>query len=288
MLATLITGLAIGSIYAVIAVGYNLTWLTSRVINFAYAAFVVTGMFFTVWLYGLGLSFPLILLILVGIGALVALAEYLVAILPLRNRGDHAELVTTVGVTTILQGLIFLTKAPDGQRVPSVLPTGLVELFDGSRMGWAEILVIAVTVVVALGAHLWTTRTRTGLAALAQSEDQDAALVLGVRPQRIAIIMFVVSGSLGFVVAPFIGAMTFAVVALAITLAVKGFVVLALGGIGSQLGALVAGLFLGIVEALVLRFTDAVYQNLVIYLIFIFALLVRPQGLFGAVRAREV
>lgn len=288
MLVTLISGLAIGSIYSLVAVGYNLTWLTSKAVNFAYAAFIVTGMFLTAWMHGLGLPFPVILIILIALGAVVAFIEYLVAILPLRGRGDHAELVTTVGVTTVLQGLIFFFSPDDVMRVPSVVPEGLIDIAGGGRIAPAELLIVVVAVVVALGAHLWSTKTRSGLAALAQSEDRDAALILGVRPGRIAAVMFVLSGSLGFVLAPFIGPITFAIVAIAITLSIKGFVVLAIGGIGSQLGALIAGLALGVVEAFVITVASASYQNLVVYLIFIATLLLRPQGIFGARKERAV
>ncbi|GAA3007627.1 branched-chain amino acid ABC transporter permease [Microbacterium aurantiacum] len=288
MLVTLISGLAIGAIYSLVAVGYNLTWLTSKAVNFAYAAFIVTGMFLTAWMYSLGIPFPVIFLILIAIGAIVAFIEYITAILPLQNRGDHAELVTTVGVTTVLQGLIFFFSPDDVVRVPFFGPEGLIDLPGGGRIAPAELVIIVIAVVVALGAHFWSTKTRSGLAALAQSEDRDAALILGVRPGRIAAVMFVLSGSLGFVLAPFIGPITFAIVAIAITLSIKGFVVLAIGGIGSQLGALIAGLSLGVVESLVITVASASYQNLVVYLIFIATLLLRPQGIFGARKERTV
>lgn len=288
MLITLITGLSIGAIYALVAVGYNLTLLTSMVANFAYAAFIVTGMYLAVFLYDLAFPPILIFLILIAVGAIVALAEYVTAILPIARRGDHAELVTTVGVTTILQGILFFVSQTDAVAVPFLIPNELIDVVGGGRTRPAELFLIAVAVIVAVGAHLWSTKTRIGLAATAQSEDRDAALILGVRPGRIAAIMFVVSGSLGFVLAPFVGPVTFAVVGLASVLAIKGFVVLAIGGLGNQLGALLAGLILGVIEAVVVRVADASYQNLVVYAIFIAILLIRPQGLFGQTRERVV
>lgn len=288
MLVTLISGLAIGSIYTIIAVGYNLTWLTSKVVNFAFGAFVVSGMFVTIWLTQLGLSPLFIFGILIAIGSVVATIEYYVAIRPLQGRGDHAELVTTVGITTVLQGLIYLIVGDTPLKVPFFVSNELIEMPGGERSTWAEIIMVVVGIVVSLAAHFWATRTRSGLAALAQSEDRDAALILGVRPGRIAVLMFIVSGALGFVVSPFVGPVTFAVAAIAATLAVKGFVVLAIGGIGSQLGALIGGLSLGLIEAIVIRVADSSYQQLVVYAIFIAVLLLRPQGLFGEVKERAV
>jgi branched-chain amino acid transport system permease protein len=288
VLITIISGLSLGAIYSLVAVGYNLTMLTSMVANFAYAAFIVTGMYLTVYLYSIGLTPVLIFAILIAVGALVALIEYLAAIRPIQNRGDHAELVTTVGVTTILQGLLYLLTTGDAQPVPFFANNDLIDVPGGGRTTPADLALIAVAIVIAVGAHLWSTRTRTGLAALAQSEDRDAALILGVRPGRMAIIMFVLSGALGFALAPFVGPVTFAVVGVASVLAIKGFVVLAIGGIGNQLGALIAGLILGIIESLVVRFADVAFQNLAVFLIFIAILLIRPQGLFGQVRERAV
>lgn len=288
MLVTLISGLATGSIYTIVAVGYNLTWLTAKVVNFAFAMFIVTGMYFTVWMYSLGFNPLAIFAVLIIVGALIALIEYYVAIRPIANRGDHAELVTTVGVTTALQGLILLFNTSEAIRVPFFGGDTLIDVFGGGRTSVASIVLIVVAVIIAIGTHLWSTRTRSGLAALAQSEDRNAALVLGVRPARTAFLVFVLSGVLGFVVAPFVGPVTFAIVTIGAVLAIKGFVVLAIGGLGSQFGALVGGLLLGVIEAFVIRFADATYQNPVVYLVFILFLLLRPQGLFGANRERTV
>lgn len=288
MLSILISGGAIGLIYSAIAIGYNMTWLTSRVINFAYAAFIVTGMFLSVVLYDKGVPFAVTLLILLATGAALAGLEYVLAILPVMNRGDNAELVTTIGVTTLLQGTIYLFVVSAATRVPSITSSNLISIRGGGNISWAEILVIAVVLLLGFGMHAWGKYTKTGLAALAQSEDRDAALILGVRPKHIATAMFVTSGMIAFGLAPVVGPVTFAVVGLAIPLAIKGFVALALGGVGSQTGALLGGLTIGILEAVVARHVDVSFQNLSIYILFLGILLLRPQGLFGGVGQRTV
>jgi len=288
MLVALISGLATGGVYALVAVGYNLTWLTSKAVNFAHAAFIVTGMFFAVWLYRQHVPAALVVLILVVVGALVAGIEYAVAILPLRGRGDQGELVTTIGVTTTLQGIIYLASPQDVLQVHFFGPTGYVDLPGNQKVAPVDFILIAVAIVIALAAHFWSTRTRSGLAALAQSEDRDAALILGVRPGLFAAVGFVVSGALGFGLAVVVGPYTFAVVSVASTLAIMGFVVLAIGGLGSQLGALIGGLALGVVQGGVVLYASATWQNLVIYAVFIAVLLLRPQGIFGSARERAV
>jgi len=287
MFASIVSGMALGAVYALVAVGYNLTWLTGKAINFAQAGFAVAGMFLAVWCYGQGLSPVAVFAILVAAGGLVATVEYVVALRPLRGRGEHAELITTLGFSTIIQGVILLFVSDDALRVPFFGPEQLIDV-PGGRIAPVELVLVAVAVVVGLGAHLWATRTRSGLAALAQSEDRDAALVLGIRPERISFVVFVVSGVLGSVMAPLAGPKTFAAVALVSLLAIKGFVVLALGGVGSLLGALVGGLAIGVVEAVVVRLTDAAFQNIAVFGIFIVTLLVRPRGLFGERKERYV
>lgn len=287
MLPALVTGSALGSIYALVAAGYNLTWLTGRVINFAQAAFMVSGMFITVWLYNRGVPAVAVIAILACIGALVAAVEYLVAIWPLQGRGGHNELVTTVGVTTVIEGVILLLVIEDSLRVPFFGPTHLIDL-PGGRVAPVEFVLIALALLLCYGAHWWATRTRPGLAALAQAEDRDAALILGLRPGRIAFLGFMTSGVIGFAIAPIVGAMTFAAVGLMALLAVKGFVALAIGGVGSFVGCLVGGVGIGVVESLVSHLADAEYQNLAIFAVFLCALLLRPQGLFGRTRERIV
>jgi len=287
MTATLISGLALGAVYTLVAVGFNLTWLTTRAVNFAQGAFVVAGTFIAVFCYDRGIPAAVTFLILVVVGGAVAALEYTVAIRPVEKRGDHAELVTTVGAMTIIQGVILLFVADDAQRVPSLLSEDLIEL-PGGRVSPADILLIIVALVVALGVHYWTKRSRSGLAAMGISEDKEAAQILGVNTLRFSYLSFIASGVLGFCAAMVIGPKTFAIVALAATLTIKGFIALAIGGLGSSLGALMAGLGIGIIELLIARYFGASWQNTAVFIVFITVMLIRPRGLFGEARERVV
>lgn len=287
MIATLLSGLALGSVYTLVAVGFNLTWLTTRAVNFAQGAFTVAGMFIAVFCYDRGLSGPVTFLVLAVIGAAAAALEYTVAIRPVEKRGDHAELVTTVGAMTIIQGLILLFVADDARRVPSLLSEDLIDL-PGGRVSPAEILLVVIALVIALGVHYWTKHTRSGLAAVGISEDREAAQILGVNTLRFSYLSFMASGVLGFAAAMVIGPKTFAIVALAATLTIKGFIALAIGGLGSSLGALMAGLGIGIVELLIARYFGASWQNTAVFIIFITVMLIRPRGLFGQALERAV
>lgn len=287
MIATLISGLALGSVYALIAYGFNLTWLTTRAVNFAQGAFVVAGMFITVACFAAGLPPVVTMVILALAGAGVAALEYTVAIRPVQKRGDHAELVTTVGAMTVIQGVLLLLITQDAQKVPALVPD---ELFDlpGGRVSPSDLLLIAIAIVVGLGLHYWTRRTRSGLAAMGISQDREAAQVLGVNTLRFSYISFMASGALGFVGAMFIGPKTFAVVAIAATLTIKGFIALAIGGLGNSLGAMVSGLVLGLVEIMVARLLGSTWQNLAIFILFIAVMMIRPRGLLGEKQERMV
>jgi branched-chain amino acid transport system permease protein len=280
MIATVLLGLAIGSIYVFVAVGYNLTWITSRVINFAQGALMVAGVFLTVLLYQHHVPVILIFVILAVTGALMATVELVIAILPIMSRGAHAELVTTVGAMTVIQGVIGLFVVQASESVPFFGPTKLVH-FPGASLTPDELLLIPLAIAVGLGAHFWATRTRSGLAAVSLSEDRDAALVLGVNTRRFTFFAFMASGALGLAIAPVVGPQTTAVISLAPTLAVYGFVVLAIAGVGSQIGAIIGGLFVGVLQQVVSLKLGPNYQNLAVFAVFLAVLMVRPTGLFG-------
>ncbi len=287
MIATLLAGLSTGAVYALVAFGYNLTWLTTRALNFAQGAFMVAGMFLTITMYERGVPFPAALVVLAVAGALVAAVELVLAVRPVLSKDGHGELVTTLGVTIMIQGVILLLVAEDVRQVPFFGPEGLIDV-PGGRVAPAELILIGVTVAIGLLAHLYTRRSRAGLAAMALSEDREAAMVLGVNTARFSFVTFMASGALGFVVAPFVGPKTFAIAGLALLLAIKGFVALAVGGLGSQIGALIGGLGVGVVEALVVRGLGADWQNASVFVLFVLVMTLRPRGLFGEVKERTV
>jgi branched-chain amino acid transport system permease protein len=285
VVATLLAGLSLGAVYALVAIGYNLTWLTTKAVNFAQGAFMVTGMFLTVFLYDRGVPAPVAIVLLGAIGVVVAAVEYFLAVRPVLGRGEHSELVTTLGAATILQGIILVLVADDVQRVPFFGSTELIDV-PGGRVSPAELVLIVLAAVIGVAAHIWTRRSLAGLAAMGLSEDRDAAMLLGVNTARFSLLTFMASGLLGFAIAPFVGPKTFAVVGLALLFAIKGFVALALGGLGSQIGALIAGMSIGVLEAFIGRYMGAQWQNTSVFLVFV--LMLRPRGLFGQKRERVV
>lgn len=287
MIATVLGGLALGAVYTLVGIGFNIAWLTTRAINFAQGGFVMAGAFLTVFLGSQGVPTVVVFLILLVVGAVLAAVEYALAIQPVQARGEHAELVTTVGFITVIQGVILFFVSDDALRVPSLVSGELIAV-PGGFVSPSELLLIGVAVLVGVAAHLWSWHTRFGLAAMGVSEDREAAMVLGVNTRRFSYLTFMASGALGFGIAQVVGPETFAIVALATLLSIKGFVALAIGGFGSNLGVLIGGLAVGVVEALVARTVGAAWQNSAVFVIFVVLMLVRPRGLFGEAKERVV
>lgn len=187
----------------------------------------------------------------------------------------------------MIQGVIGILVVSASETVPFFGPTKLIS-FPGGSLAPDELLLIPLAVAVGVAAHLWATRTQSGLAAVSLSEDREAALALGVNTRRFTFVSFMVSGTLAMVVAPFVGPKTTAVTSIATTLAVYGFVVLAVAGVGSQLGAVIGGLGVGVVQQVVARQIGPNWQNLAVFAVFMTVLMVRPTGLFGERRERVV
>ncbi|QNG20152.1 branched-chain amino acid ABC transporter permease [Rhodococcus triatomae] len=280
------TGLALGAVYALVAIGYNIVFVSSHTFNFAQAQLMMVGTF--VAYTGLvTLRLPAVVVFVMAVLAVTALAaiEEIVAVRPV---ADHqSQLVTTLGVATLLNGATQLIWGTEPLSVPFFGSQDPITVLGG-RTYPVEIalLALAVGLVIALG--YFTRNTMTGLALMGISEDREAAMLRGVNVRRLALGAFAASGALAGAAGLFVGPKTFAVATLGAALAIKGFVALAIGGFGSLPGALVGGLTVGLVESFTALEFGAQYSNIAVFVVLIVILMVKPAGLFGAVRERVV
>jgi branched-chain amino acid transport system permease protein len=290
---TIWAGLVQGAIYALVASGFTLSLLPSGVFNFAQGALVVSGSYLTyLWLHTLGLPSVVALVLNLVAGLLMGVVCELVTVRPLRFargvvQGGPAELVTTVGMATMLIGLISVIWGTDPLRVPWNGPARVVNAI-GVHADPVEIVVVGASIVVAVGLFAVFRYTRMGQACRAVAEDREAAMLRGVNVDLLSIGAFACAGALAGVVSMAIGPVTFAIPTLANSLALGGFVALAIGGEGSFLGALGGGLVIGLVSAFAARYIDVNYANLSILALLLVTLSVRPKGLGGAAEARSV
>jgi branched-chain amino acid transport system permease protein len=280
------SGLALGAVYTLVAIGYNIVFVSSDTFNFAQAQLMMVGTF--VAYTGLvTLKLPVLVVAVMATVTVMILAglEEVIAVRPVKDHQN--QLVTTLGVATLISGATQLIWGSEPLTVPFFGSNEPITLLGG-RTYPVEIalLVLAIVLVVLLGQ--FSKRTVTGLALLGISEDREAAMLRGVNVRALALAAFAASGALAGFLGLFVGPKTFAVATLGSALAIKGFVALAIGGFGSLPGALVGGLMVGLVESYAALELGSEYSNIAVFVVLIVILMVRPAGLFGRVRERVV
>ena len=287
MITTLWAGLSIGAVYALVAIAYNIVFVGTRVFNFAQAYILMVGTFIAVEV-ATRFELPLAVAIIVcaAAGALIGAIEEFVAIRPLARSGSHNELVTTLGVGVVLSGIALVLWGSEPKSIPYLKEHGVLDALGG-RVTVGELVLIAVAIIAGIGMWLLSTRTSMGLTALATSEDRDAAMLRGVNVRGLATGAFALAGALVGAVAPVVATKTYATYHLGEGLAVKAFLVLALGGFGSMIGALIAAGIVGILEMFAARYLGSDWQNITVFVLLLIVLIVLPHGLFSRGKAQE-
>ncbi len=286
MMTLIWSALTIGAIYALVATGYNIVFTASGVFNFAHAQLMMLGVFIA-YAGIVVLKLPIIAVFVMagGIVFLAAALEERIAIRPVRMA--EAQLVTTVGVATFINGAVQRIWGPNPLSVPFVGSNRLLTVFGGRVLPY-EIAIIVVSIVVVFGLMVLSKRTMIGLAMLAVAENREAALLRGVNVRRLALGAFAFSGLLAGLLGPIIGPQTFAAAGLASAIALYGFVALAIGGFGSLPGGLIGGFVVGFAEEFTARYVNLNYPDIVVFVILLIVLLLKPDGLFGKPRERAV
>jgi branched-chain amino acid transport system permease protein len=283
MMTLLWSGLASGAVYALVAIGYNIVFISSQTFNFAQAQLVMVGAF--VAYYGLvTLHLPAAVVALMAAASVLALAglEERLAVRPVAD--PEAQLVTTLGVATLLNGGTQLIWGSQARSVPFFGPNGIVSILGG-RVYPVEIALVAAAVLLVVVFWYLSRRLMIGLALLAMAANREAAMLRGVNVRRLALGAFALSGAVAGLIGMLAGPYTFADATLGSSLALYGFVALAIGGFGSMGGGLVGGAVVGITGALASRYLGAEYSDLCVFAVLLIVLFARPAGLF--VRARE-
>lgn len=280
------SGLALGAVYALVAIGYNIVYQSAKTFNFAHAQLLMLGVFVTyTCLMQWGLPWILVLILAAAAVAVVAAIENVVAVRPVKD--IHNVLVTTIGASTFLNGMVSLVWGNQPLAVSFPFGNDAIDLLGGRVYPIEPVLIVLVIAIVIV--DIWISRRfLVGLALQAMSEDSEAAQLRGVNIRAMAFGAFVVAGALAGAAAVFVGPKTFAVSTLGDSLALKGFVALAIGGFGSMPGALVGGAAVGLVEILAARYLGGTYSNLMIFVLLLSVFIVRPAGLFVQSTERTV
>jgi len=286
VLTVLVSGLASGALFAAAALVYNVMFSTSKVLGVTTGQNAMLGGVFGAWFIGnLHLPVALALLGSMAVGATFGFLTDLIAIRRVLNRSDeHLWLLSTLALATVTQQAVALWWGTE----PLPFPRLIRQDFSAGLADQKYWLPIITTLLLTGSIELFYRRTLYGKLFVAMSEDAFAARARGIPTDRIRALSYVLSGVMGGLAGFSAGQLTFAYFALGITLSLNGFIALAVGGLGSNAGALVGGAALGILSAVATYFIGGEYQNTVAVGLLMVVLLVKPAGLFGAQTARPV
>ncbi len=286
MLSALIAGLATGALYAAAALVYNVMFSTSKVLAVTTGHTAMLGGVFGAWfLQAFDLPVVVALLGSVVIGGLFGLLTDVVAIRRVLARSDeHLWLLSTLALATMVQQAVALWWGTEPKPFPRLIPQDFgVGLLD--QKYW---LPVAVAILLAIGLELFYRRTLYGKLFVAMSEDIFAARARGIPTDRIRMLSYVMAGALGGLAGFAAGQLTFAYFALGLTLTLNGFIALAVGGLGSNIGALVGGAALGILSSVATYYVGGEFQQTISVGLLMVVLLLKPEGLFGTRNVRPV
>jgi branched-chain amino acid transport system permease protein len=290
----LVNGLELGSLYALIALGYTLIYGILELLNFAHGDVFMVGAFLAAGVAALlvhnevaavpaGLAIGLMLLVAMGGAGLLGVGIERVAYRPLRNANRLAPLITAIGVSLLLESAIQVGVSPAPVLVPSNALVPQTVIHAGSvETPFTGVMLLAASVVLMIGLDIFVFRTRFGSAMRATAQDREAATFMGIDVDRVIMVTFFVASALAGLGGVLFG-LRYASIDffMGYLLGIKAFTAAVIGGIGNIRGAMVGGLLLGVLESLAGGFISTQFQDTFVFLVLIVALLVRPQGLFG-------
>jgi branched-chain amino acid transport system permease protein len=285
LLLVIISGLALGGLYGMTALVYNVMYSTSKVLSFGTGQFAMVGGIVAAWLV-LGWHLPMLVGLVACLlsGAIFGWLSELIAVRRIIAASDeHLWVLSTLALSTMVQEAMSLWWGTDPTPFPRVFPQEFAGVFDQKL--WFPLIL---SVLMALGLEYFYRHSMTGKLFIAMSEDSFAARARGVATSHMRSLSYILAGVLGALAGFAGGQLTFADFALGTALGLSGFIALAVGGIGSSVGALVGGAILGMLTSLTTHYFGAQYQKTIAIGLLILLLVVRPQGLFGSVRVRQV
>ena len=283
-LSYLISGISLGSIYAIIALGYTMVYGIARMLNFAHGDITMVGGFaiFTM-VSTLGMAPMVGILTAVAVCTVLGVTIEFVAYRPLRGASSLAVLITAIGVSYLLQNVALLIFGSNARQFTSVVTVPGIKLAGGRlSISGETIVTIVVCFVIMAGLTAFINKTKVGQAMLAVSEDRGAATLMGINVNKTIAITFAIGSALAAIagallcstypsLTPYTGSMP----------GIKAFVAAVFGGIGSIPGALIGGIILGVVENLSKAYISSQLSDAIVFSLLIIILLVRPTGILG-------
>ncbi len=283
-LSYFINGVSLGSIYAIIALGYTMVYGIARMLNFAHGDIIMVGGFVIFTMVNtLGLPSLASVLVAMVLCTILGITIERIAYRPLRSATSLAVLITAIGVSYLLQNIALLIFGSNARQFTSVVNLPNLKLAGGQlTISSVTIVTIITCIVIMAGLTSFINKTKIGQAMLAVSEDKGAATLMGIDVNRTITITFAIGSALAAVagallcsaypsLTPYTGSMP----------GIKAFVAAVFGGIGSIPGALIGGVLLGIIENLSKAYISSQLSDAIVFSVLIIVLLVRPTGILG-------
>ena len=282
LIQTLISGLSLGSIYALIALGYTMVYGIAKMLNFAHGDIIMVGAYAVITaVFTMGLPPFIAILISIALCALLGIVIEFLAYRPLRQAQPLAVLITAIGVSYLLQNLALLIYGSEQKAFPTIVALPTVHI-GGVYIDGITLATLVVTAVIMVALSLFINKTRMGKAMRAVSEDKEAAELMGIRVNRPITVTFAIGSALAGVAAIFYGAAyTYIRPTTGAMPGIKAFTAAVFGGIGSIPGAMLGGILLGVIEQLSKTYISTLWADAIVFGVLVVVLVVKPTGLLG-------
>jgi branched-chain amino acid transport system permease protein len=290
----LVNGITLGSVYALIALGFTLIFGVLRVIAFVQGgiymlgAFAGLGVALAAGSLGPGTTLVLAVAAGAGAGAVSNMAVDRIGYRPLRRSPNLMALISGIGLYTFIENFSGILFGRQPRAFPALLPSGRFRV-AGVSVTTAQVVVVALAVACMIGLYLYVEKTGIGLAMRATAERAETASLMGIEPERVILVTFAVSGALSGVAGVLVGTYVgIATPTMGFLIGIKAFTAAVIGGIGNVRGSLVGGLVIGMIEALGTGYVSSAWGDALVFAALVTILLVRPAGLFGRVSLEKV
>ena len=287
--SALVTGVGLGSMYGLLALGFYVTYAVSGTVNFAQGSTMMLGAV-TGFTFGVTLGLPWPVAIVGALAVCVAwgIVVEAIAVRPFARRGSDLWLMATVALGLILENVVLFTFGKDPRGMPAFALTAEAFSVGDLRVSTLQVTIPAVGLAIALALHALSRRTRLGKAMLAIVQNPDAARLMGIDVRAAIVAAYAISGLFAGIAGLLIAPLFTVSSSMGTLFGIKAFAVAILGGIGNPWGVMVAGLIYGSAESLITAAFGSTYTQIATFGLVIVALALRPDGLFGRAGVKKV
>lgn len=285
MLATFVqfifSGLTVGAIYALVALGFTLIYNASGVINFAQGEFVMLGGMLAVFFTHAGLPMPAAIALAIAVPAVIGVLVEKFTIEPVKGAETITLIIITLGVSLVIRGLVQVTLGKGTHTIPAFSGDAPI-MVAGAALTPQSLWVLGGTAIVVLVLWYFFARTLAGKAMLATSYNRIASQLVGINTNWVLLMSFALASALGALGGILVTPITLTSFDVGIMLGLKGFVAAVLGGLGSGLGAVIGGLLVGLIESTAAGYLSSAYKDAIPFVLILFILFFMPRGLLGS------